>query len=303
MFKNVLTVTDFSPNSLKAMSPALYFARTFGAKVLICHVDEEENAFSAHTSDELVEFLREVEGRRSKWLEDLANQVREQGLEADIVRLKGFASREIVDYCNSEEIGLTTISALGSQGFKALLTGSTSANVLRHMERPLLFVGANCTPPEDLEVKRVLLPTVYAPVTKDALMWAAGFCKRIGAALDVLHVFKMPMYIPALPGEPPLAMPMSVADGLSDRFDELIKEVAGAIDFSDINWEVTLGEDEVDEISSAAISRKVDLIVMPRNRPGALEGLLFGRMPENVARLAPVPTLLYPAPVDEGERT
>lgn len=301
MFKNVLTVTDFSPNSLKAMSPALFFARKFGARMLLCHVDEEADVFSPHSSNELVEFLREVETRRSKWLENLANQVREQDLDCEIVRLKGFASREIVNYCMAEQVGLTAISALGSQGFKALLTGSTSANVLRRMHRPLLFVGANCTPPDDFEVKKVLLPTVYSPVTREALLWAAAFCKELGASLEVLHVFKLPTYVPALPGEPPLALPLSLADGLSDRFDELIQEVAGKVDFSDVSWEVSLGEDEVDEISSAAISRKVDLIIMPRTQTRALEGLLFGRMPENVARMAPVPTLLYPVDSETGE--
>jgi len=293
MFKNVMVVTDFSPNSLKAMAPALFLARLAEGKVLLCHVDEEEQAFSAYSSDDLIGFLRDVEARRSAWLESLGNQVRENGLDCDIVRLRGYASREIVKYSNDSSLDLVAISALGSQGFKALLAGSTSSNVLRHMTRPLLFVGANCNPLDSYDVKRILYPTVYSPVSKDGLLWAASLAKQLKAGLDVFHVLKVPSYIPALPGEPPVAMPLSVVDNVNLGFEGMLDEVRKEAEYDNISWDVAVGQDEVDEIVSAAVSHKADLIMMPRTPVGVLEGLIFGRMPENVARMAPVPTILF----------
>lgn len=293
MFKNILVVTDFSPNSMKALPPALFLAASSGATVHLCHVDEEEQVFSAHSSDELLKFLDVVESRRSAWLEDLANQIREQGPECKIVRLKGYASREIAGFAESEGMDLTVISALGGQGFKALLTGTTSANVLRHASTPLLFVGANCNPADDFEVKRVLFPTVFSPVSADGVLWAAHLCKQFGARLELLHVLKVPSYIPALPGEPPLAMPLSVVDEMNLSFEKMLDGLADRIVFDDIGWEVIVGEDEVEKIAAAATSKKVDLVVMARSGLGMLEGMLFGRLPENVARLSSVPTLLF----------
>jgi nucleotide-binding universal stress UspA family protein len=288
-----MVVTDFSPNSLKAMSPALFLAKPGQGKILLCHVDEEEQVFSAYSSDDLIGFLRDVEARRSAWLESLGNQVRENGLECDIVRLRGYASREIVEYADQQKLDLVVISALGSQGFKQLLAGSTSSNVLRHAQRPLLFVGANCFPKDTYQVKRILYPTVFSPVAREGILWAANLAKTLDAELDVFHVLKIPSYIPALPGEPPVAMPLSVVDSLNVGFEGMLDEVMKEVGIENVSWEVAVGQDEVEEIVSAAVSKKADLIVMPRSPVGVIEGMIFGRMPENVARMSPVPTLLF----------
>ena len=55
-----------------------------------------------------------------------------------------------------------------------------------------------------------------------------------------------------------------------------------------------LAADEAEEISAMAVRQKGDLIVMTRRGAGILEGVLFGRIAEEVVKTAPVPVLLLP---------
>jgi len=293
MFNSILVVTDFSPNSLKAMSPALHFARKFGAEIHLCHVDEEEAALSGHSSDELVAFLNSVESKRSSWLESMANEIREQEVECEVVRLKGWASREIINYAEENEVSLTAISALGGQGFKSLLVGSTSANVLRNCVKPTLFVSANCTPSENYRATCILFPTDFSRASITGARYAAKLAAKLGAELELFHVMKIPAFIPAMPGEAPLVLPPSLLKKMDDKFDDLVKGISDLISEERISCEVATGDDEADVICSTAVAKKADLIVIPRRGHGVLEGLVFGRVAENVARIAPVPTILF----------
>jgi nucleotide-binding universal stress UspA family protein len=293
MFNSILVVTDFSPNSLKVMGPALHFARKFGADIHLCHVDEAEAALSGHSSDELVEFLNRVEARRNSWLESMANEIREQDIDCEIVRLKGWASKEIIDYAQENGISLTAISALGEQGFKSLLMGSTSANVLRNSVGPTLFVSANCSPPEDYRTTCILFPTDFSQASFDGVRYAASLAARFGAELEFFHVMKIPAFIPRMPGEAPLVMPPSLIKKIDDKFEDMVASVTDLLPEERISCEVTTGDDEAEVIAATAVAKKADLIVIPRRGQGVLEGLVFGRVAENLARISPVPTILF----------
>ncbi|MBM4356334.1 MAG: universal stress protein, partial [Deltaproteobacteria bacterium] len=289
MWKRILVVTDFSPNSLKVVGPALAIAQRFGGVIHLCHVDEEEQALSAHSSDELVAFLETVEARRTTWLENLANQIREHEVECEVVRLKGWASREILRYSEEADMDLVAISALGTQGFKALLMGSTSTNVLRNCPRPILFVSAHCHPADDFEISSVLYPTDFSEISVAGARDAARLCRETGAKLELFHVLKVPTYIPALPGEPPLVMPPRLLHSMDSGFDSIQEDVADLLSEDRIGYEIATSQDEAEAICNGAVGKKCDLIVITRRGQGVLDGLLFGRVAENVARLAPVP--------------
>jgi len=293
MFDRVMVVTDFSPNSLRALAPTIFLARSSCATVFLCHVDEEEQALSAYSSDDLVTFLHRVESKRAEWLEAIANEIREHEVACEIVRLRGWASKEIIRFATDHSIDITAISALGGQGFKSLLMGSTSANVLRNLQRPTLFISARCNPAEDFAVKTVLFPTDFSAISLRGAAFAARLCRALGARLELYHVMKIPSFIPALPGEPPLVLPTALLRKMEVRFDDLLAAMAELLTPDQVSCEVATGDDEAELICSAAIAKKADLIVIPKRGHGVLEELVFGRVAENVARLAPIPTLLF----------
>ncbi len=293
MFKKIFVVTDFSPNSLKVMAPAMALAERFGGTIHLCHVDEEEESLSAHSSMELVHFLEQVEAKRSQWLESLANEIRDQEIDCEVVRLKGWASREILNYARDAAMDLTCISALGGTGFKALLMGSTSANVLRNAQQPTLFVSAHCHPGDSFSINTVLYPTDFSEISLRGASYAARFCREVGATLELVHVMKIPSFIPALPGEPPLVLPPSLLKKMDVKFEDLMAGLEDQISVDQVTCEVSTGDDEAETITAAAVAKKADLILMPRRGHGVIKGLVFGRVAENVAKLSPVPTLLF----------
>ena len=293
MFEKILLVTDFSKNSLKVLPPVVAMAKAYNSKILVCHVDEEEQILPGLSSSDIITFLRQLEARRANWLESVAFSIQEKGVQAEVLRLKGYASKEIVRYARENAIPLLAMSALGGEGFKSLMLGSTSANVLRNLDSPLLFVSAHCTPAEGMEIRRILYPTDFSAISQAGVLFAARLARQLGAHLELFHVLRIPSFIPSLPGEPPLAMPPSVVDDLGNRFNGLMESLVRETQLENVSYEVTIGADESQAITSAAVSKKVDLIVIPRRGEGVLEGLLFGRTAENVAKLAPVPTLLF----------
>jgi len=298
MFKTILAVTDFSPNSLKVLPPTLALAKRFGACIHLCHVDEEEKVLPVSTSQELVTFLDQVESRRSAWLESLANQIREHELECEVVRLKGWASKEIMGYALSAGVDLTAISALGGQGFKAQIMGSTSTNVLRNLRGPILFVGANCAAGDDYEIRKVLYPTDFSVPSVLGTRVAVGLCKALSARMELFHVMKIPSYIPSLPGEPPLVVPSALVERLDERMEKLMNDLADELG-QEVGSDVTIAADEADAICKAAVAKGADMIVIPKKGHGVLQGLLFGRVAENVARLSSVPVLLFHPPEEQ----
>jgi len=293
MTKKILYVTDFSAGSLKVAAPVAYLARKLKARLELCHVDEEERVLPGGSSTVLVEFLNRVEARRSQSLEGTANSLREQELDVDIVRLKGYASKEIIRYAQEQSVALVAISALGTEGFKSLLMGSTAANVLRNCHRPVLFLGANVPLFREYSISSVLYPTDFSPVSRDGLWMAARLSMSLGAKLNVLHVMRIPSFIPGLPGEPPLAFPVSGVENLNEEFQRMMDELVEDTGIRDVSWEVTIAQDESVAIVETGMARKADLIVIPKVGEGVLEGLFFGRTAENVARLSSVPTLLF----------
>lgn len=293
MIKEILAVTDFSKHSLKVFPPTIYFARRFKARILLCHVDEEGEFFSPHSSADIEEFLTKVEKAKTRWLDELTEQISDCGVECKLVRLRGYASKEIIKYATRTRVDLTAISTLGAEGLKRLLIGSTASNVLRHLPRPVLCVGAHCSPPDPFKVEKILYPTDFSDISRYGVYFAARLARYLSAELDLIYVLKIPSFIPGLPGEPPIAVPANVVGHLETRFEVLLEDLAEALPRQKVNWEVSIAADEAEEICAFAARKKIDLIVIPKRGEGVLAGLLFGRVAESVAKSAPVPTIVF----------
>src|SRR3954471_24615481 len=87
------------------------------------------------------------------------------------------------------------------------------------------MLGAN---PDELSmapfVRRILVPTDFSDGANRALTLAIKFAKLLRAAIDLLHVQAIPMYIPiaSVPGAVPLAPAVPEADeGIKESLNVL----------------------------------------------------------------------------------
>jgi len=142
--KNIVFPTDFSDVSVTALPHALEMAAKFGAALHCIYVVEEPQIYSSldmgtvaiPTTGELTESAtKRMEAFSAEHLSAASN-----GVNTKVV--VGHAADEIVDYANQNKADLIVMTTHGYSGVKHVLLGSTTEDVLRHAQCPVLSVRA-----------------------------------------------------------------------------------------------------------------------------------------------------------------
>lgn len=140
-YKHILTMTDFSEYSLKAVAEAANIARCQGSKLTVLHVAYDQSQFQVYINqDQYAEIKKkideEVEEKFSN-LESLVPQLKDIDWTSYIRRgtpyIEGLYELEENDY------DLVVIGSHGEGGFKRLVHGSTAGKMLRHCQTSILI--------------------------------------------------------------------------------------------------------------------------------------------------------------------
>ncbi|WP_234572657.1 universal stress protein [Rhodohalobacter sp. 614A] len=136
-FKKIMVTTDFSDNAAEAYPYAIDIAERSGAKVDLVHVlsfeqfDEEEKDLS----------LRKIREERLKLLEKehfgrISNQVNHE-----VIVSQDSVHEAIFNHVQNNEYNLIIMATVGRTGINYLMMGSTTANVVRHVNTAVLSVN------------------------------------------------------------------------------------------------------------------------------------------------------------------
>jgi nucleotide-binding universal stress UspA family protein len=294
--RHVVLATDFTEPATRAFEAAIRAARLFGASLSILHANEEEAFFANHGSRDVAHFLENNGHKRVELLDGLERRARELGVDARAVTRPGTASDAIVAYADEVDAGLIVLGAVGARGVKRLLTGSTAKQVARRAHRPVLIVPSMAVvQPGEVggSFARVLYPTDLSQASHDGLRVAADVVERAGATLTLLHVLKLPTFIPSLPGEPPIALPGGTVEGLEAKLRGELSEAALKVPGAEVSTIVEIHGDAAEGIAEVAEREGIDLIVIPRHSHRSVAGYFFGRTAENLSRIAPCPVLAF----------
>lgn len=142
-------------------------------------------------------------------------------------------------------------------------------------------------------IRRVLAPLNVEQHPQESLRFAFDVARRFDAALELLYVLKVPSFFPSLPGEPPLTLPHESLSPVTSEAAVRLANMAAEMSGGRVEWTVTIAADEAEEIAAHARRSQADLLVLPRRASTAFGALLFGRVAAAVAKMAPVPLLLY----------
>jgi nucleotide-binding universal stress UspA family protein len=136
-----------------------------------------------------------------------------------------------------------------------------------------------------LAIDRILCPVDFSEPSARALEYALALAERLGAQVDVVHVFQFPTF-----AVEDLALPLYLQENLSqrlrERLDQLVTVKAG--EGSKATAHVLEGVPYL-EIMEAAKGQ--DLIVMGTHGRSGLSHLLLGSVAERVVRGSEVPVL------------
>ena len=141
-FKSILLPTDFSDESLYALSYAADLARLFNAKLYILHViydiEKASNLHIPHPS--ITELYKDLESQAKKNLESFGIDIKEDLKDTETVVLRGIPYEEIIKFAQGKNIDLIIIGTLPKSGIERFFVGSTTQRVIRNAPCPVLVV-------------------------------------------------------------------------------------------------------------------------------------------------------------------
>ncbi len=141
-FKKILLSTDFSDESLYALSYAVDMAKMFNAKLYLMHViydiEKASNLHIPHPS--ITELYKDLEAHAKRNLESFGADMREGLTDVEAVVRKGIPYEEIIKFAAENNIDLIVIGTLQRSGVERFFVGSTTQRVIRNAPCPVLVV-------------------------------------------------------------------------------------------------------------------------------------------------------------------
>jgi nucleotide-binding universal stress UspA family protein len=198
LFEAVLTPSDVSKGSEAAFELALAWSRPVGGNITLLN--------AAHMPTIFHESMLVWSHGESSNLTDVARRGAEDALsalvltlaEADRERVEsrsvfGAPADAIVQTAREEGTSLIVMGTHDHEGLSGVFGGSTTAKVVRRSPCPVIAVPptARSKPP-----RTILAATDFSRASDASLREAAELAKTFDAALDVLHVYSAPSFVP-----------------------------------------------------------------------------------------------------------
>ena len=291
--KRVLCATDFSDLSNRTISFGVALAKTFGAKLFVCHIIDLP--FAAMNGEVQLDPI-EQQDRMTTYAQDQLEQMFEkEPIDWEPLISIGHTADEISRIVDEKRIDFVISATHGRSGLKRLLLGSVTERLMRTLSCPLLIIKEQGK--EVPEIKRTSFPPKRILVGCDfsinsdlAFQYGLAMAQEFEAELHLVHVVEPPVYQNVLFSD--------VSSGLYNReamIDELSDKLNRKVPPEARNWcdlkTILLEGNADEEITRYADFKEVDLIVVGVRGHGLVETLFVGSTTDRVARRSPCPVL------------
>lgn len=141
MFKRILVPLDGSKLAERAIPHVRHFAQIFGAQIVLLMVlDSSPYLDDPQAVEPLNWQIRKAQAEL--YLQSVAAQLRETGLQAEAELREGRAAETIIDFAHTEGIDLVVLTTHGSSGLSRWNASSVAQKVIDKVFLPLLLVRA-----------------------------------------------------------------------------------------------------------------------------------------------------------------
>ncbi len=142
---NILVPTDCSEISKGALKYAIKFAKQFDAKLTLLMVTVSEpltilNDYGYFSPELHQKLILESDRRARKDLEDFWQGVADEGVEVELINLKGDPFTEIIRFAGESSIDIIIMGTHGRTGIKHVFMGSVAEKVVRYSPHPVLTI-------------------------------------------------------------------------------------------------------------------------------------------------------------------
>jgi nucleotide-binding universal stress UspA family protein len=271
MFRKILFAVGDDEASDAAVPVVAAYARQLDTHVHLLHVHRVEEDAPNGQLRQLVHWVRER-------LE--AESVRTSA-EVRLAHSQQAVATTITQVAISAEADLVAIGSRGRSDLGGLFLGSVSHRVAAGLDLPVLvvrnFPGVRVPP------RQVLVATDGSEACDRAILEAGEMARRTGAAIRVLHVRELVIYL-----ENAYVEPEAEANSIVERALTILQ--ASGIE---AEGETVIGQTgTVNAIAAVSEQERVDLVVLASRRPSELSGLLLGSVAHGVVHRLSRPVLL-----------
>ena len=191
--RSILCPVDLSEQSRQALLWASAIAQYRGGELTVLSVIEPLLAQAAGIRLGVDLAREEAEPALREFVEATLPERVRQALPVRMEVTVGDPAEAILQTARRLKAGLIVMGTHGLGGFRKLVLGSTTENVLRRTESPLLAVppGAVSAPAVEhpgVQLRKILLATDFRESAMSATQWAADLASDVGAALVLAHV-------------------------------------------------------------------------------------------------------------------
>lgn len=177
----IIVPIDFSENSIKALEFAIFMADKKHAKITLVHVVEAVYDFASQAAIALDSMYSDCE----KMLDKLIEKYKASGVEMEYKIVDGVASISVARIADEIDATLIVMGTQGASGIKKALIGTTTVNLIREANCPVLVVPAQA---KVTEIKKVTLALEFANHEEPFIDWIIDMSKRWELGLEILHV-------------------------------------------------------------------------------------------------------------------
>jgi nucleotide-binding universal stress UspA family protein len=281
--KRILCPTDLSPESDAALRYAITLARTFEAKLFICHCVEPSTFVDALARENYRE-------RFEAAMKPYTGVTHSSPADCEGVIIEGDPETTIVQVAAERRVDLIIMRSR-RRPLAAALLGSTAEAVCRTAPCPVLvthpqeheWVGLTSG---EIDLKKILVAHDFSNDSELALQYAVSLAQEYQAEIHLVHVLPMTL-APAMAG-----LPLSM-EGEFQRAARLLQQSVPdeAHLWCKVVHAVRAGQ-PYREILTYAEENKIDLICMGVHGAGFAMRALFGSNADRVLRQAPCPVLI-----------
>ncbi len=276
--EKILLTTDFSKPAKKLLESAKQLKESGLKEVILTHVVDISTAQAS---------ALQFQSNSKEVLKEEKEVLEEVGLEVSVFVPVGFPANEIVELANKEQVDMILIASHGKGYIKQIFLGSTTFDVIRIAETPVLIEKYENLAEENYQLasknkfSKVLLPLDLSHRSDNLVDW-------INDGADIIDEIVLLTVIEKSKDQSELKIKTDGAEAELQSYRE--KLIAEGFEVETVVEIGTASEN----IITVAEEKEVDSIIMATRGMGTIKGLLLGSTANAVARKAKLPVILNP---------
>lgn len=292
--KNIICTTDFSDYSNQTIPYGIALAKTFAAKLYICHVIDM--SFGSKYGKKTSASIEQENQMRDYAYQTIEELVGKTAIDWEPLVAVGPPADEIDRLVKEKNADIVISATRVRSGLKRLVLGSVTEHMIRTLPCPLVVLRGSedeFITAENIDTKfqQILIGYDFSPYSEQALEHGLSLAKQFQSELHLVHVMDPPVYKYLLSE----SQEKDEDNFRRNLIEEYNKKLAGMLPEEDKDWckpktRLLIGKPHV-ELNNYATSNNIDLMILGTRGIGLVETLFLGSTTDRVVREAPCPVL------------